>query len=120
MFNIPRPVPSTPSARCGFEHPGLRVEVGDNTVTIEADSAALSAWANDASWPGSDLAELDYLRLTFDSVGLIKSTHYEGSADELNALVSDAADAVLPPNHPCWFLRSAGSEQSPAPPRSRR
>lgn len=91
----------------GFTHAGLRVDVREHGVTIEADSAALYAWSRRPgySWPCSELAHIDSLRAHFDAHGLVDTDASEDiPGDEFTAFTSDALRAVLPTDHPAYFV----------------
>jgi hypothetical protein len=101
----------------GFTHNGLRVTVSKTGAEIEATEAALRAWANRPGhvWPCSELAHLDSLYAAFDQGGLTEvveiidgiEIYGEDSAvtaDEFNAFTSDALSAVMPANHPAYFV----------------
>lgn len=92
-----------------FTHAGLTVTVMADGVAIEADSAALYSWSNRAghAWPCSTLEDLDSLRASFDTNGLLDIEH-PGADDldgsEFSAFACDAIAAVLPDSHPCYFV----------------
>lgn len=93
-----------------FTHPGLTVAVGADSVHLVADADALRDWAErpGSSWPCSALAGLDAVTASFDDNGLYAVTgfdHTDGPyGRELDAFSSDAIGAVLPTDHPAWFV----------------
>src|SRR6185436_19650399 len=94
------------------------VEIGPDwvSVTADSDSLALERWATRPGhvWPCSDLRELDSITAGFDANGLVdleqspsfdeETGEGEVVAEEFNAWTSDAIGAVLPGDHPCWFI----------------
>lgn len=92
-----------------FTHAGLTVTVAPDGVSVEADSAALHAWATRAGheWPCSYLREIDSLRADFDSNGLLDIDHPGADdlpGDEFSAFTCDAIAAVLPESHPAYLV----------------
>lgn len=95
-----------------FTHAGLTVTVAPEGVSVEADSAALYAWANRSghAWPCSTLSDLDSLQADFDSGGLIDCNVMPSNLSddidgrEFSAFTCDAIAAVLPDDHPCYLV----------------
>jgi hypothetical protein len=98
-----------------FRHPGITAKVTRDQVILEADSAALSAWATrpGSAWPCSELRELDKLTAWFDSNGLADLVVRPWSdpaesddlpGDEFSAFCADALLAELPTNHPAFTV----------------
>jgi hypothetical protein len=85
------------------------VHVHPHGVTVWATGSQLHAWANrpGAHWPCSELAEASEISATFDAHGLVDligDDCIDLSADELTAWSSDVLGAILPTDHPAWFV----------------
>jgi hypothetical protein len=95
--------------------------VRSDAVVIRAGHRELHAWANrpGSRWPRSQLATLECIRVAFDRNGLVAiKTEPELDdlpADELNAWSSDVLRAVIPADHPVYYISVGHLDGEAAP-----
>lgn len=85
------------------------VEIREHGVTVSANGSQLRAWASRPghAWPCSALAEAAEIRAAFDAHGLVDLTGDDSidlSSGEFNAWSSDLLGAVLPEDHPAYYV----------------
>ncbi|MCP4537798.1 MAG: hypothetical protein GY832_11695 [Chloroflexi bacterium] len=89
----------------------MRTQINETNVKLWLSASDTYNWAHrlGACWPCSELSG-KRLRAEFDSHGLVDfavngRTPDDGpSADEFNAITSDALRPVLPKDHPCYLV----------------
>jgi hypothetical protein len=110
----------------GWVAPAVTTEFGAATVSpekveIRAGHDELHAWANrpGCRWPCSELATLERIAVAFDRSGLLaldtKPELHDLAADELNAWSSDVLRALIPTDHPVYYISVGQFDGEPAP-----